>query len=113
MEARAGGTARQPANPSPADFASPGVELTLTQDTKGPALNRRVAALFERAGFKTQPNSQSTAEFTVTLHGHKKKPLDLHASDSQLGITIIGSNKSGKIEPFTEHISDLKLLVFV
>jgi hypothetical protein len=56
------------------------------------------------------PNSQSTAEFTVTLHGHKKKPLDLHASDSQLGITIIGSNKSGKIEYFTEHISDLKLL---
>jgi DGQHR domain-containing protein len=80
-------------------------------DPHGPALNRRVATLFERAGFKTMPSSASTAEFEVTIHGNKVKPLDLLATDEKLGITIIGSNKSGSIPgSFSGHLSDLKEL---
>jgi hypothetical protein len=79
-------------------------------DPHGPALNHRVAVLFERAGFKTMPNAVSTAEFSVTIHGNKVKPLDLYATDDQLGISIIGSNKSGSIPGFSAHLSDLKEL---
>lgn len=80
-------------------------------DPHGPALNHRVGVLFERAGFKTLPNSVSTVEFSVTIHGNKVKPLDLYATDDQLGITIIGSNKSGSIPgSFSGHLSDLKEL---
>ncbi|MGA2438909.1 MAG: DGQHR domain-containing protein [Acidobacteriaceae bacterium] len=77
---------------------------------KGPKLNQRVGSLFERAGFESLPNSSTTKEFEVTVH-EKTRPLDLWARDKTLGVTIVGSNKAGKIAGgFSAHISDLKLL---
>ena len=77
---------------------------------KGTALNKRVAALFEKAGFETMPNSQSTAEYEVQLSAYKRIPVDLFARDRQLGVTIIGSNKSGRRDRWTEHVNSYKTL---
>jgi len=71
---------------------------------KGTALNERVWKLFEDAGFRTFPNSHGASEFEVDLPAKKKIPVDLHASDSGLGITIIASNKSGSVDRWTEHV---------
>ena len=80
---------------------------------KGPELNRRVGNIFERAGFDSLPNSATTKEYEVVLH-EKTRPLDLYARDKSLGITIIGSNKSGGIGGgLSSHLSDLKQLKVV
>jgi hypothetical protein len=65
---------------------------------KGAALNKRVWSLFERAGFKTEPNSQTTAEHMVELAPGKKRKVDLYAREDELDVTIIASNKSGGIQ---------------
>ncbi|MGO9211297.1 MAG: DGQHR domain-containing protein [Terriglobales bacterium] len=77
---------------------------------KGAALNRRVWSLFEKAGFQTNPSSTSTAEHNVQLSSQKKIPVDLYARDEHLGVTIIGSNKSGKLGRWTEHVNNYEQL---
>lgn len=78
--------------------------------SKGDKLNKRVWQLFERAGFTTKPNSTDSNEHVVTISS-KNRPIDLLATDSNLGVKIIGSNKSGKISgPFSGHVVDLKSL---
>jgi DGQHR domain-containing protein len=73
---------------------------------KGALLNRRVWSLFEKAGFETEPSSQSILEHVVELSAQKKRPVDLYARAPDLGITIIGSNKSGKsIGSWTDHVN--------
>lgn len=71
---------------------------------KGARLNKRVGKLFETAGFRTSPNSKSTAEHEVVLSPRKKIPVDLHAADPELGVTIVGSNKSGGVDGWTQHV---------
>jgi DNA sulfur modification protein DndB len=74
---------------------------------KGAALNKRVWTLFEKAGFKTQPNSQSTLEHSVELAPGKKRKVDLFAREDDLGVTIVASNKAGGIkDTFTGHVND-------
>lgn len=74
---------------------------------KGAALNKRVSSLFERAGFRTEPNSQTTLEHKVELAPGKKRKVDLYAREDELGVTIIASNKSGGIEDtWTGHVND-------
>jgi DGQHR domain-containing protein len=76
---------------------------------KGDDLNKRVWSLFERAGFHTQPNSGSNTERTIALPDGVEKPVDLFATDAALGISIVGSNKSGrKISDFYDHIAGLE-----
>ncbi|MGH9429563.1 MAG: hypothetical protein ACRD2L_25030, partial [Terriglobia bacterium] len=77
---------------------------------KGEALNERVWNLFERAGFETEPNSQSKKEHEVELSAHKVIPVDLYAREAHLGVTIIGSNKSGSLGKWTEHLNHYKAL---
>jgi DNA sulfur modification protein DndB len=77
---------------------------------KGAALNKRVWTLFEKAGFETQPNSQSNREFEISVSSEKKIPVDLYARESQLDVTIIGSNKSGGLGRWTEHVTNYKEL---
>ncbi len=77
---------------------------------QGAALNTRIWTLFEKAGFQTMPNSQSPKEFEVH-HSSKQRPLDLYATDSNLGVTIVGSNKSGKISGgWSAHINDFRTI---
>lgn len=74
---------------------------------KGAGLNKRVWELFERAGFATQPNSESTAEHEVELAPGKKRRVDLFAEEKLLGVTVIASNKSGGIkDSWTAHVND-------
>jgi DGQHR domain-containing protein len=74
---------------------------------KGAALNKRVWSLFERAGFKTEPNSQTTAEHMVELAPGKNRKVDLYAREEDLGVTIVASNKSGGIkDTWTGHVND-------
>jgi DGQHR domain-containing protein len=74
---------------------------------KGAQLNKRVWTLFESAGFRTEPNSGSPEEHIVQLSPNKKRPVDLYACDAALGVTIIGSNKSGGIDgPWSGHVND-------
>ncbi len=75
---------------------------------KGAALNKRVWTLFERAGFETEPSSQSSKEHNIQLSSHKKIPVDLYAHDRQLDVTIIGSNKSGSLGRWSEHVTHYK-----
>jgi DGQHR domain-containing protein len=77
---------------------------------KGAALNKRVWTLFERAGFETNPNSHGNKEHEVQLSTQKKIPVDLYAREPQLGITIVGSNKSGSLGRWTEHVALYKEL---
>ena len=77
---------------------------------KGEALNKRVWTLFERAGFETQPNSQSNKEHEVQLSLSKTIPVDLFAREPQLDVTIVGSNKSGTLGKWTEHVAHYKEL---
>jgi DNA sulfur modification protein DndB len=77
---------------------------------KGAALNKRVWTLFEKAGFDTQPNSQSPAEHEVQLSAQKRIPVDLYATDTPLKVSIIASNKSGRLDRWTEHVNNYKEL---
>lgn len=80
---------------------------------KGSTLNKRVWSLFERAGFKTKPNSQNPAEEVITLSPGKTRTLDLSAVDDSLGIKIIGWNKARRdfTESFTVHLHDYQKLM--
>jgi len=74
---------------------------------KGSLLNATVWKLFEKAGFNTEPNSQSPAEREVKLSATKKRPVDLYAIVPALGVTIVGSNKSGQLKgSWTGHVND-------
>lgn len=75
---------------------------------KGETLNRRVWSLFEGAGFDTEPSSGSGKEHVVLLSGQKRIPVDLYAQESELDVTIIGSNKSGGLGRWTEHVNSYK-----
>ena len=77
---------------------------------KGAALNKRVWTLFERAGFETNPSSHSNKEHEVQLSPQKKIPVDLYARSAQLGVTVLGSNKSGSLGRWTEHVTLYKQL---
>ncbi len=77
---------------------------------KGAALNKRVWTLFEKAGFQTKPSVNSAAEYVIELTPQKKIPVDLFAEDKQLNVTIVGSNKSGGLGGWTEHVSNYKNL---
>jgi hypothetical protein len=75
---------------------------------KGPELNKRVWSLFERSGFQTQPSSHSNDEYKIELSPYKKIPLDLFAQAP--GATIVGSNKSGGLGRWSEHVANYKHL---
>lgn len=77
---------------------------------KGAALNKFVWNLFQKAGFETKPSSLSAEEYKVQLSAYKKIPVDLYAQDRQLNITIVGSNKSGNLKRWTEHVNFYKEL---
>lgn len=78
---------------------------------KGPELNKRVWNLFEKAGFKTKPNSADPSEYMVKLSDNKERPVDLFAQVPDLNVSIIGSNKARKkLNSFTAHIHDLEEL---
>ncbi len=80
---------------------------------KGSALNKRVWGLFERAGFRTKPNSQDPAEEVITLSPGKTRTVDLCAVDDGLGVKIIGWNKARRdfTESFTVHLHDYQELM--
>ena len=73
---------------------------------KGAKLNKSVWTLFEKVGFKTEPNSQSAAEHIVKTSSSKTRRVDLYAQDQELGVTIVGSNKSGSIDSWQGHVND-------
>ena len=74
---------------------------------KGARLNTRVWSLFEKAGFRTEPNSQSTAEHRVRVSRSKTRKVDLYACEPDLDVTIIGSNKSGGWkDSWSAHVND-------
>lgn len=78
---------------------------------KGEALNVRVWSLFERAGFRTEPSSTSKAEHHVEMGQSKRRKVDLYATDENLKVTIIGSNKSGGIkDSWTAHVNDWEII---
>src|SRR5712691_6180543 len=78
---------------------------------KGAALNKRVWTLFEGARFTTQPNIQSAAEHQVQLAPDKKRKVDLFATETNLGVTIIASNKSGGVkDSWTAHVNDWEVI---
>jgi len=78
---------------------------------KGAALNKRVWTLFEKAGFSTQPNIQSTAEHQVQMAPGKTRKVDLFATETTLGVTIIASNKSGGVkDSWTAHVNDWEVI---
>ena len=80
---------------------------------KGAKLNKRVWSLFERAGFKTKPNSQNPAEEVIKLLDGKIRKVDLCAVDDNLRVKIIGWNKARKdfTESFTVHLHDYQELM--
>lgn len=77
---------------------------------KGALLNKRVWTLFEKAGFETKPNSGAPlSEETITLPGDdKERTIDLSASIKDLGVKIIGWNKTQRkfSESLTVHMHD-------
>lgn len=74
---------------------------------KGAALNARVWKLFEKAGFLTNPNSQSRDEYEVELSPKKRRRVDLYARVPDLKVAIVGSNKSGGWKhSWTAHVND-------
>ena len=76
---------------------------------KGGKLNKRIWMLFENAGFQTKPNSKDLTEKEIIVAAGKKRPLDLYAEEPKLGVIIVGSNKSGKLESsWTAHLNDCK-----
>lgn len=77
---------------------------------KGDKLNLRVWKLFEDAGFRTFPNSRGDGEYEVQLSPRKKIPVDLYARHDELDVTIIGSNKSGNVSHWTEHVNSYETL---
>lgn len=75
---------------------------------KGTELNKRVWALFEKAGFHTKPNKNEPTEHKIRLLGGVKKPVDLYATLRTPRVVIVGSNKSGpKIHGFFDHVAGL------
>lgn len=79
---------------------------------KGADLNRRVWTLFEKAGFKTKPNSNDSSEEEIKLDSKKKRTVDLLAIEEDLGVKIIGWNKARKKlnESVTTHFHDYEKL---
>ena len=81
----------------------------MSDDNLGEKLNKRVWSLFQKAGFKTLPNSQEKDEYRVDMG--RGRPLDLFAEIRELGVKIIGSNKSGGIKgSWTAHMNDCESL---
>lgn len=84
--------------------------------SKGIQLNKRVRELFERAGFDVNPGSNNPRdEASLTLAGGKTRTLDLSATDSNLGVKIVGENDTGRRldEPITAYVNDLAALLSV
>jgi len=75
---------------------------------KGAELNERVWKLFEKAGFETKPSSNDPSEATIMISPGKKRTVDLSATVQELGVKIIGWNKTRKElkESLTVHIHD-------
>lgn len=69
--------------------------------------------MFEKAGFRTEPGSNTAAEHEVILPPDKPRPLDLFAQVPDLGVTIVGSNKSGVIKGWSSHVNDLQTILNV
>jgi DNA sulfur modification protein DndB len=80
---------------------------------KGSALNEKVWRLFDKAGFQTRPNQSDPKEEEVYIGGGKKRTLDLSASDTSLGVKIIGWNKTKKdfSDSVSVHVNDVKELL--
>src|SRR2546425_11027099 len=79
--------------------------------TKGEELNKRVWSLFEKAGFLTKPNSQSTEEHKVQISPQKTRLVDLYAEVPDLKVKIIGSNKSGGWkDSWSAHVNDYEAI---
>ena len=78
--------------------------------SKGEKLNIRVWTLFEKAGFVTKPNSSDNTEYKINMG--RGRPVDLLAEVKELGVKIIGSNKSGGISggTWTGHMNDCEKL---
>ena len=77
-------------------------------ENKGASLNKRVWKLFGEAGFTTKPNTNDSDEHVVNVGSGKTRTVDLLASDTELDVTIVGSNKSGKIDSWTAHVTDFE-----
>lgn len=78
---------------------------------KGADLNRRVWLLFQKAGFATKPNTADPTEHSVKLSDGKQRPVDLLARVTDLGVSVVGSNKARKkLQSFTAHVHDLQEL---
>ncbi len=75
---------------------------------KGKHLNRKVWRLFSRAGFNTEPSESNQAEHIVRVSPNKTRNVDLYATDQDLGVSIIGSNKSGDVESWSAHVHDFE-----
>ncbi len=73
---------------------------------KGSDLNKRVWSLFEKAGFKTKPNSNNPNEEVIMLSENKERTVDLVAWDEALGIKIIGENTTEKRITLTSYFHD-------
>lgn len=80
---------------------------------KGSALNQRVWKIFEKAGFQTKPNSANPEqEAFIELSASKRRKVDLLAELPDLGVKIIGENKSRKEVDgsFTSYVHDYQVL---
>ncbi|MBX7141941.1 MAG: DGQHR domain-containing protein [Chitinophagales bacterium] len=82
----------------------------------GPQLNERVWQLFEKAGFKTTPNSgDPVTEHVIKLSHGKERTPDLLAEITDLGVRLIGENTISKSlsEPFSQYVDDLLHLMSI
>lgn len=80
---------------------------------KGESLNKRIWSLFEDAGFATKPNSNDDTEKVIKLSSKNERPIDLWASDRDLGVSIIGENTTAKRlhSSFSSRVHDLEQLM--
>ena len=81
--------------------------------TKGEHLNKRVWTLFERAGFKTIPNSRSRREEVISLSKGQQRPVDLLAADELLKVKILGQHTTSREfeKSFSAQVNDIVALL--
>lgn len=80
------------------------------KEGKGISLEKRVGALFRKAGFEIKPKDDDDNQEEVILKSGKKRTIDVVAFEKKLKVKIIISCKSGKKlpEPITTYVHDYK-----